>query len=67
MTPGELKNILINAIKNNKGRTPLNIDIDNKKYTYNGGQRIGNSYLYKYRLASEICEIKDEKQIMLSL
>lgn len=65
MTKNELKELLLEAIKQNNGKTPLHITIEDKEYTWNGGQRIGNQYLYKYRKSSEICEVKDEKCILV--
>ena len=51
------------------GKTPRILIIENQEYTWNGGQRIGNSTLFKYRNTKDINDINripNEKQIMIS-
>ena len=62
VTKNEIRNILIQEIKKQK-KTPLILNINNTEYIWSGGQKIGNSYLYRYR--NEKIDINDEKQIML--
>ena len=63
MTKEELKKLLINKIKENKGETPRELNINGNIYLWSGGQKIRNSYLYRYR--NEKIDINEEKQIVL--
>ena len=68
MNVQELKELFVNAFKQNR-KTPKILIIDNEEYTWNGGQRIGNSTLFKYRNTKDINDINripNEKQIMIS-
>lgn len=67
MNNQELRESVLQQIKNNKGKIPLTIILDNKRYNWNGGQRIGQNQLIKYRLSSEIYHVRDEKQILIPL
>ena len=63
----QLRQYVIEQIKLNRGKIPLTLTIDGKKYNWNGGQRIGQNQLLKYRLSSEIYYVKNEKQIVIPL
>ena len=62
MNNQELKSLLINKIKE-LGKTPRELEIDGSIYFWSGGQRIGNSTLYRYR--ENTLNNPKEKQIML--
>lgn len=67
MTKDELKNLLINKIKENKGKIPHILTIENEDWQWSGGQRIGNSQLYRYRKVGIYLDKQaPEKQIMLA-
>lgn len=64
----ELKRLFMETFIAN-GKTPRILIIENEEYTWNGGQRIGNSTLFKYRNTKDINDINktpNEKQIMIS-
>ena len=68
MNAMELKQLFIDTFKKN-GKTPRILIIENEEYTWNGGQRIGNSTLFKYRHVKDVNDINkapNEKQIMIS-
>lgn len=64
MNNQELKSLLINKIKE-IGKTPRELEIDGSIYFWSGGQRIGNSILFRYR--ENKLESPKEKQIMLPI
>ena len=68
MNATELRDLFINTYKK-LGKTPRTLIIENEEYTWNGGQGIGNSTLFKYRKCTDINDINkipNEKQIMIS-
>ena len=68
MNTNELKKLFMYTFLIN-GKTPRILLIENEEYTWNGGQRIGNSTLFKYRKCKDINDMyknPQEKQIMIS-
>lgn len=64
----ELKNLFLDTFIS-MGKTPRILIIENEEYTWNGGQRIGNSTLFKYRRVKDINDMyktPQEKQIMIN-
>lgn len=64
----ELRNLFIDTFIS-LGKTPRILIIENEEYTWNGGQRIGNCTLFKYRRVKDINDtyrIPQEKQILIN-
>lgn len=66
MTKDELRDLLQNKIKENNGKIPSKLMIDNEEYYWAGGQRIGQGRLYRFKKVGFFEDYTPEKQIMLA-
>ena len=67
MTKDELRDLLKLKIIENKGKIPQTLIIEEEEWHWSGGQRVGNSQLFRYRKPG-VYDDKSapEKQIMLA-
>ena len=65
MTKDELRDLLKSKSKENNGKVPSRLTIENEEYYWAGGQRIGENRLYRYRKVGVFEDYIPEKQIML--
>lgn len=67
MTKDELRDLLKLKIIENKGKVPQTLIIENEEWYWSGGQRMGNSQLFRYRKSGVYMDKQaPEKQIMLA-